>query len=313
MPNRRSEGHVDEPATNLVYFEGALVPESEAKISVLSPAISRGPVAYETMRGYWNEDHGNLYLFRLRDHLARLNTSMKILRFQELFNFEEMRNWILDVVRANKIAADMHIRILVYPVDQDGPGRTSAQSGIVISAEPRPAGAPDLANCQVSSWLRRGGDNHPARVKAVGLRMFARTALAQAEIDGYTDLIIQDDRGKIIEATSSNVFIVRHEVLVTPTITDQILEGITRDTIIAIAGDLGISCCERVVDRTELYDCEEAFLCSTGLEVLPISTVDGLPVASGAEGKITQAIRSQYLSLVRGAVTTKRAWRTSVY
>ena len=150
-------------------------------------------------------------------------------------------------------------------------------------------------------------------VKAVGLRMFARTALAQAEIDGYTDLIIQDDRGKIIEATSSNVFIVRHEVLVTPTITDQILEGITRDTILAIAGDLGISCCERVVDRTELYDCEEAFLCSTGLEVLPISTVDGLPVASGAEGKITQAIRSQYLSLVRGAVTTKCAWRTSVY
>ena len=301
------------PATNLVHFEGALVPESEAKISALSPAISRGPVAYETMRGYWHEDDGNLYLFRLRDHLARLNASMKILRFQELFSPEDMSGWILEVVRANKFAADMHIRILVYPVDQDGPGRTSARSGIVINTEPRPARAAGLSKCQVSSWLRRGGDSHPARVKAVGLRMFARAALAQAELDGYTDLIIQDDRGKIIEATSSNVFIVRREALVTPTVTDQILEGITRDTIIAIAGDLGIPCCERVVDRTELYDCEEAFLCSTGLEILPISTVDGLPVASGTEGKITRTIASQYLSLVRGAVKTKDAWLTPVY
>ncbi len=109
------------------------------------------------------------------------------------------------------------------------------------------------------------------------------------------------------------MFIVRREVLATPTVTDQILEGVTRDTILAIAGDLGIPCCERVVDRTELYDCEEAFLCSTGLEILPVSTVDGLPVASGAEGKITQAIRSQYLSLVRGAVTKNDSWLTPVY
>ena len=301
------------PDKNIVHFEGALVPESEARISVLSPAISRGPIAYETMRGYWNEDRGNLYLFRLRDHLARLNASMKILRFQELFRLEDMTDWLLDVVRANKIVADIHIRILVYPVDQGGAGRTSAQSGIVISAEPRPARETGLANCQVSSWLRRGGDSHPARVKAVGLRMFARAALAQAEMDGYTDLIIQDERGKIIEATSSNVFIVRRGVLATPAATDQILEGITRDTILAIADDLGIACCERVVDRTELYDCEEAFLCSTGLEVLPISAVDGLPVASGTEGKITRTIASHYLSLVRGAVTKNDAWLTPVY
>jgi len=301
------------PDKNIVHFEGALVPESEARISVLSPAISRGPIAYETMRGYWNEDRGNLYLFRLRDHLARLNASMKILRFQELFRLEDMTDWLLDVVRANKIVADIHIRILVYPVDQGGAGRTSAQSGIVISAEPRPARETGLANCQVSSWLRRGGDSHPARVKAVGLRMFARAALAQAEMDGYTDLIIQDERGKIIEATSSNVFIVRRGVLATPAATDQILEGITRDTILAIADDLGIACCERVVDRTELYDCEEAFLCSTGLEILPVSTVDGLPVAGGTEGKITQTIASQYRSLVRGAVTKNDAWLTPVY
>jgi len=301
------------PVTKIVHFEGALVPESEAKISVLSPAISRGPIAYETMRGYWNEEHGKLYLFRLYDHFSRLNASMRILRFQELFDFEDMRDRILDVVRANKFAADIHIRIFVYPIDQDGPGRTSARSGIVISAEPRPARAAALAKCQVSSWLRSGGDSHPARVKAVGLRMFARAALAQAERDGYSDLIIQDDRGKIIEATSSNVFIVRRDVLVTPAITDQILEGVTRDTIIAIAGNLGIACAERVVDRTELYDCQEAFLCSTGLEIRPISSVDGLSVADGAEGKITGRIASQYRSLVRGAVTINDTWLTPVY
>jgi branched-chain amino acid aminotransferase len=301
-----------ETIVNLVHFGGALVPVAEAKINVLSPALTRGPIAYETLRGYWNQEHGNLYLFRLRDHLKRLHASMRILRFQELFTFEEMTNWIMEVVRANKFVDDMHIRMLVYPLDEDGPGRTSMRTGIVIDAEPRPPRTRESTTCQISSWLRRGGDSHPARVKAVGLRIFARVALAQAKLDGYGDLIVQDDRGKIAEATSSNVFVLRRGALATPAVTEQILEGITRDTVITLARELGIPCLEREVDRTELYDCEEAFLCSTGLEILPIAAVDGLPVGN-PERQITETIRSEYLLLVRGSTTGHGEWLTPTY
>jgi branched-chain amino acid aminotransferase len=302
-----------EANVNLVHFEGSLVPEADAKINVLSPALVWGPIAYETLRGYWNHDHGNLYLFRLGDHLRRLQASMRILRFQQLFTVEEMTGWLLEVVRANKPVDDVHLRMLVYPLDQEGPGRTSSRSGVVIDAEPRPPRARKPADCQVSSWVRRGGDSHPARVKAVGIRLFARVALAQAKLDGYSDLIVQDDRGKIVEAISSNVFIVRHGVLTTPAVTDQILEGITRDTIVNLAGELGIPCVEREVDRTELSDCEEAFLCSTGLELVPIATVDGIAVGNGPDGPVTRTIREAYLSVVRGGKAKHKEWLTPVY
>jgi branched-chain amino acid aminotransferase len=302
-----------EPTDKLVHFEGKLVHAAEAKVNALSPALTRGPIAYETLRGYRNHDRSNLNLFRLGDHLKRLHASMRILRFQELFGHAAMTSWIVDLVRANKMFEDIHIRMTLYPLDEDGPGRTSRRTGVVIDAAPRPARANEPASCQVSSWIRRGGDNHPARVKAVGSKVFARIALARANLDGYSDLIIQDERGKIVEATSSNVFIVRRGVLATPLVTSQILEGITRDTILALAGDLGIACIEREIDRTELHDCEEAFLCSTGLEIVPIATVDRLPVGKGAKGQITNQIRNSYLSLVRGTSTRHPDWLTPVY
>ena len=298
---------------NLVHFEGALVPETEARISPLSPAMAQGPIAYETLRGYWNGDRGNLFLFRLHDHLSRLTASMKILRFAELFSGESMSAWIQDVVRANDFREDVHIRMSAYPLDREGPGRSPNRTGLVIRAHPRGERAPDVAHCQVSSWIRRGGDNHPARVKAVGSRMFSRASLAQAEMDGYTDLIVQDERGKILEATTSNVFLVRRGILATPAVNEQILEGITRDTLIVLAGDLGIRCDERQVDRTELYDCDEAFLSGTGLEIVPIASVDRLVVGDGAPGPTTDVLRKQYRAVVRGTVPAHEDWLTRIY
>jgi len=301
------------PETNLVHFEGALIPDAEAKISVLSPAFVRGPVAYETLQGYWSQDHDNLCLFRLHDHLRRLHASMRILRFQQIFSFEEITRWLFEVIRANGHREDMHARMLVYPLDEEGPARTSSRSGIVIDTERRPPRPRKPADVQVSSWIRRGGDSLPARVKAVGPKIFGRAALAQARIEGFSDLIFQDDRGRIAEAVSSNVFVVRHGVLATPAATDQILEGITRDTIIRLAGDLDIPCIERPIDRTELHDCEEAFLSSTGLEIRPIATVDGLPVGLAPERPITTTLHREYLAAARGGKESRRDWLTPVY
>jgi branched-chain amino acid aminotransferase len=143
--------------------------------------------------------------------------------------------------------------------------------------------------------------------------MFARVAMAQAKADGYDQVILLNERGKLAEGASSNIFIVRFGVALTPPRSASILEGVTRASLIALLREEHMPCEERDVDRSELYDCEEAFLCSTGLEVLPIASVDGLPVGDGAEGAITRRLRERYETVVRGSVPAWPEWRTPVY
>jgi branched-chain amino acid aminotransferase len=165
----------------------------------------------------------------------------------------------------------------------------------------------------VSTWRRPGDDGQPARVKAVGVRMFARVAMAQAKADGYDQVILLNERGKLAEGASSNIFIVRLGVALTPARSASILEGVTRASLLALLREQDMPCEERDLDRSELYDCEEAFLCSTGLEVLPIASVDGLSIAGGAEGPMTRRLRERYEAVVRGSVDAWREWRTPVY
>ena len=297
----------------LVHFEGRLVPAAEAVVNALSPAITRGPIVYETLRGYWNEDVRELYIFRLDDHIRRLTASMKILRFQDLFEKADLSNRVLEVVRANGFKEDIHFRLFVYPIEHTQRGRATTMSGIVISAEPRPREQKRPAACQISSWCRGGDNNQPARVKAMGNRLFARAAMDQAVADGYDQLIFLNERGKVAEAVSSNIFLVRRGMVGTPETTASLLEGITRATILALLEDMGIPFVEREVDRTELYDCDEAFLCSTGIEILPLASVDRLLVNGGKEGEITAMLRRHYLAVVRGQTQDFPQWRTPVY
>lgn len=295
----------------IVHFEGRLVPAAEAVIPALSPAITRGPIVYETLRGYWNQAAAELYLFRIEDHIARLRASMRTLRYVDIFDAEDLATRIVEVVRANGSKEDVHLRLFVYPIEQTGGSRATTRSGIVIGVDPRPAAAHGPVACMVSPWRRPADDAQPGRVKAMGLRMFARAALTQAAADGYDHLILLDDRGKVAEAVSSNLFLVRGGLLATPPATSAILEGITRASVLELArDDPPIACREREVDWSELLTCEEAFLCSTGLEILPIGSIDRLALQPGP---LTTEIARRYLAAVRGEDCARSAWRTPVW
>ena len=289
------------------------MPTSEAVVGALSPAITRGPIVYETFRGYWNQDARDLYIFRLDDHVRRLTISMKILRYRDFFEEADISDRVLKLVRANGFEEDIHFRLFVYPIEQAQRRRTTTKSGIVIDAKPRPAERKKPFACQISSWYRGGDDNQPGRVKAMGNRLFAWAALDQAVADGYDQLIFLNERGKVAEGTSSNIFLVRQGMVVTPEATASVLEGITRASILTLLEGMGIPVVEREVDRTELYSCDEAFLCGTGFEIVPIASVDRLPVNAGREGEITAKLRQRYSAVVRGLVPDFPQWRTPVY
>jgi branched-chain amino acid aminotransferase len=282
-------------------------------VSALSPALSHGPIVYETLRAYWNDEQRQLFLFRLDDHLRRLTASMRILRFEETFPTEELGQRIIELARANELKQDAHIRLQVFPEHGGDRPEATARTGILIVAELRGRTAPKPVACQVSSWRRPGDDGQPGRVKAVGIRMFARVAMAQAKADGYDQVILLNERGKIAEGVTSNIFIVRFGIALTPPRSASILEGVTRASLLALLREQDMPCEERDLDRSELYDCEEAFLCGTGLEVLPIGSVDGLSIAGGVEGHVTRRLRERYETVVRGSVDAWREWRTPVY
>ncbi len=297
--------------SELVHFEGSLVPRERALISALSPAITQGPIAYETLRAYWNADQQELFVFRLHDHLRRLAASMRVLRFDDMPQSDAVARYVLELIRANDLKEDAHVRLHVYPRGPDGEAR---RTGMVIVAGARP-GVPAIpAKCRIATWRRAGDDCGPARVKAVGSRMFAMVALAEARAGGDDNVLLLNERGKIAEGAFSNVFIVRHGCVATPPVTASILEGITRASLINLLQEqLGMTCAEREVDRTELYDCEEAFLCSTGLEIMPIGSVDGIAVNGARQGPLTARLTELYGRTVRGTLSAHPEWRTAVY
>jgi branched-chain amino acid aminotransferase len=294
----------------IIHFEGRLVPASQALVPALSPAITRGPIVYETLRGYWSQAAGELFLFRMDAHIRRLRASMRTLRFIDIFEPEDLAARIVGVVRASGLKEDVHLRVFVYPTEQAAGGRVTTRSGIVIGVDPRPAAQPAPAACMVSSWRRPADDGQPGRIKAMGLRMFAWAAKAQAAEDGYDQLILLNDRGKVAEAVSSNLFLVRGGILTTPPASAGILEGVTRASILELArDDPAIASAERDVDWSELLDCEEAFLCSTGLEILPIGSIDRLALRPGP---LTADIARRYRSALLGE-DHRSTWRTPVY
>lgn len=297
----------------LVYLKGRLIGEDDAQISALSAAFTHGPNVYETVRGYWDEGHEQLNLFRLRDHLRRFHLSMKALRYDQIPRSEVIADAILDCVRANRFRGDMHLRIHAFgadPVDKaHGTG-----TDLLIIPEPRDQKTTEPATCRIASWRRPPDDALPSRVKAVGNRMFARVAAAEARADGYHQVLLLNERGKLAEALSSNLFIVRHGVVCTPAITANILEGITRATLLAVLDeDMNRPAEEREIDRSELLDCEEAFLCSTGLEIVPIASVDGIALDGNAPGPMTTELTSRYKDILRGKAPFRAEWLTPVY
>lgn len=300
----------------LIWLGGKLLPAKDAMIPVLSPTAQFGLNVFEGIRCYWNEEEGQLYAFRLPEHYARLKRSMALLELEAPYSEEETRQALIDVVRANGYREDIAVRQTVFV---DGFGSWASPGPANMFVAPIPKGRTNAEynkpglHCRVSSWRRIHDTVLSPRVKCGANYINSRMGQREALRDGYDTAIFLNQEGTVSEGPGSCLFLVRDGVLATPRLTDSVLESITRDTVITLVREvLGVPVEERAVDRTELYICDEAFLCGSAMEITPIRSVDRHPLTEGA-GELTARLRELYLSCVSGRRGEYRKWLTAIY
>ncbi len=305
------------PQNRFAFFGGTIVPIEEAKVSIMTSAFNYGTGVFEGIRAYWNEEQEQLYVFRLRDHFKRFTNSCKILMIDLPYSVQQLAKTTLDLLTREGYREDSYIRPLAYkssPVI--GVRLHDLESDCAIFAVPfgKYIDRPQGVRAAVSSWRRTADNAIPARSKITGA--YANSALAKTQVTlaGYDEAIVLDHDGHVSEGSAENLFIIRDETLITPPLTTDILEGITRETIRQAAHEvLGLETVERLIDRTELYVADEAFFCGTGVELTPIIEIDDRPVGDGSIGPITQKLIDLYFRIVRGREPRYQEWNTPVY
>ncbi len=296
-----------------MYLDGEIVPYGEAKVHAFSGVVKYGCGVFEGLRGYAGAD-GELYVFRLDEHLERLRFGMKVMRYDRIHDRAELADAVLSMLRANELREDVHIRLIAY-MDGDLPLHQTGPIGLVAGALPRPSkGVGGGVHVTVGSWRRIADAALPARVKCTGNYVNNRAAEIAAMQDGYDGVLMLTADGKVAEGSGACLFVVRDGRLITPDVGSDILESITRDTVLALAPEVaGAPAIERRLDRSELYAADEAFWCGSGQEIEPILSIDRLPVGDGAIGPMTRAMQERYFAVVRGQDPARRDWLTPVW
>jgi branched-chain amino acid aminotransferase len=297
-----------------IWMNGRLVPPAEAVLPVNTAAVFYATNVFEGLRAYWHERDRELYGFRLADHFARLRESMKMMRFTIPYSDDDLFEAVRAVLASNAIREDVHLHMVAYVA---GAGLDATEpTGLYINPRRRPrvTEGQGLACC-VSSWIRTADNAIPIRLKCGANYQNGRLAMLQARADGYDQPILLNGQGKVAEGSGATFFMVRKGRIVTPTTSSDILESITRQTLIEelCPRVLGLEVVERDIDRTELYTAAEAFFCGSGYEITPITSIDRFPLGTGDIGPLTRAIAKAYLDLVRGLDARRPEWRTPTY
>ena len=298
------------------WMNGRIVPWAESTLHVNTEAVNRGASVFEGLRAYRAAGADDLYLFRTADHMHRLfDTSMRFLGMRLAYGGEDLIQGVIDLLHANQVRDDAHIRVVVYFEEPQLGHDTRVGTGAFIIANPRTQSSRvrDGVRVTLSPWRRLSDNAMSPRVKASANYLNSRVISADAERKGFDGAIALNERGKVSEGPAQNVFVVRDGLLSTPRITDAILEGITRATILTLSRELGLQAEEREIDPTELYVADELFFCGTAAEVQPIVEIDHYPVSGGHPGPITTRLQQAYFDLVRGQSAAPDGWLTSVY
>lgn len=299
-----------------VWLNGEILHLPDAKINVLSPTSQYGANVFEGIRCYWNDESKQLYAFRLDDHYKRLKNSIKMFRMEDRYSIDDLKCGLIDVVKANEYKEDIAVRQTVFI---DGFGTWSSRGPVSMFIAPIPKGRTLINDksgirCCVSSWERISDRNFSPKIKVGANYINSRMAQMEAQENGYDSAIFMNNQGKIAEGPGSCLFMIRDNVLVTPPRTASVLDSITRATIIELAKNvLQIETVERDIDRTELYICDEAFLCGSAVEIVPVINVDGYKVGVGGVGLNTKNIHRIYISIVSGEMREYSKWLTEVY
>lgn len=302
-------------ANRYIWFKNEIVNVNNAKINVLTPTSQFGLNVFEGIPCYWNETEKQLYAFRLDAHYNRLEKSAKLLQIDCQYTKEDFTRALIQVIKANDYRENISVRQTLFV---DGFGSWGSEGPVEMFVAPIPRNRTSAEynkkglKCCVASWRRISDSNLSPRIKCGANYINSRVGQREALRNGYDTCIFLNEFGKIAEGPGSCLFMVKRGQLITPQLTDSVLESITRDTVIKLAKELGVEVIERCIDRTELYTADEAFLCGSAMEITPIISVDGYQVQN-KEGFYTGKIMSMYHDVVRGIVNDSRGWLTKIY
>ena len=303
-------------ANRFIWYKGEVINVNDAKINILAPTAQFGLNVFEGIPCYWNDEKKQLYAFRLNDHYDRLLRSARLIQISCPYSKADMEKALKAAVQANEYDENLSVRQTLFV---DGFGSWGSEEPVDMFVAPIPRGRTSaeynkkgLHTC-VTSWRRISDTTLSPRIKCGANYINSRVGQREALRNGYDTCLFLNDAGKVSEGPGSCFFMVVKGTLVTPLLTDSVLESITRDTVIRLARANGIPVVERTVDRTELYTCDEAFLCGSAMEITPVLSVDRYTVGNGGAGDITRRLHKAYLEAATGRDEAFADWLTPIY
>jgi branched-chain amino acid aminotransferase len=317
LPHSHGASNAGQPATKYAFHDGHIVPIAEAHVSVTCTTFHYGIGCFAGIRAFWNDERDQLYIFRAEDHYRRLLNSAKFLMSEIVHTNAELIGITADLMRKEGWRQNVYIRPIIYK--DDGVFRVQLHDSTdKISIFSQPVGSyiksDGALSVGFSTWRRVDDNAIPARGKIAGTYINSALAKTEAVMNGFQEALVLNQDGHVSEASAANLFMVRDGVLITPPITDNVLEGITRKTIIEFGrSDFGMEVVERSIDRSELYLADEAFFCGTGVGVAAIGKVDHRLVGDGNTGPVAQKMLDLYQRVVTGRVEKYMDWLTPVY
>ena len=300
----------------IVYFGGQFVPLGEARIGILTHALHYGTGVFEGIRAYWSKDAHELYVMRPLEHYERWKQNCSILHIDVPPTAKQLCEITVELARRNNFGTDLYIRPLAYKCAERIGVSMDDQDAFFIAVLPYGEymhSEKGLHAC-ISSWRRIDDNAIPPRGKICGAYANSALAIEDARRAGFDEAIFLNESGHVTEGATCNLFMLRKGRLVTPSVTENVLEGITRDSIMELAWDqLGLEIVERPIDRSELYLCEELFLTGTAVGIAPVVRVDHRAVAGGVVGSVTRRLREFYFDATHGKMPAYRRWLLPVY
>ena len=298
-----------------IWLDGKLIPWSEGTIHVTHGHIFAHAI-FEGIRAYWNDDLEKLFIFRLDDHLKRLYRSIKLMRMETPYTLEEVRDASIELCQVHKYNQDVYIFPTVYFSPEVYLNQMIGPAHVYVHTFPYNSNLSrsDGAKCSISSWTRISDNTLPPRIKCWANYRNSAIAWTDASLKGFEETIMLNSRGKVCEAPGACLMMIHGGTLVTPPVTSDILVSVTRDTVLTIGRDIfDMNIEEREIDRTELYTADEVFLCGTGAEITPVSTIDHYDIGTNAIGPVTQQFRISYAQIIRGIDMRFPGWSTEAY
>jgi branched-chain amino acid aminotransferase len=314
---RASDARRKEQGQYWVYLDGEVKHYDDARVGLMTHALQYGTGVFEGIRGYWSPEHEQLFILKLREHYARMQRSVKVLKLKIPISLDELCETSIELVRRNNFRQDVYIRPLAFKSSEEvGVRLHNLRDSFAIYVTPfgNYVEIERGIRCMVSSWRRIDDNAAPARSKITGIYVNSALAKTEAMENGFDEAIMLTHEGHVCEGSAENIFLIRDGKVFTPPTSDNILEGLTRMAIMELLRDeLDMEVVERSIDRSELYIADEIFLCGTGAQISPVVDVDRRPIGDGQVGPVVNQLQKLYFDIVRGRSDKYRSWLTPVY